>query len=75
MSSKQELLEEVLALPVEDRAYFIDSLIKSLNATDSEIDRAWIDISRKRWNELKSGKVQGISGEEVFEKIWKRFDK
>ena len=75
MSSKQELLEEVLSLPVEDRAYFIDSLIKSLNATDSEIDRAWIDISRKRWNELKSGKVQGISGEEVFEKIWKRFDK
>ncbi len=75
MRSKQELLEEVLSLPVENRARFVDSLIQSLNSTNSEIDREWIDISRKRRDELKSGEVRGMPGEELFDKIWKRFDK
>jgi len=56
MLSKQELIEEVLLLPIEDRAYIIDSLIKSMNPVAPEIDCKWIEISKKRLNELKSGK-------------------
>ncbi len=75
MLSKQQLIDEVLSLPIEDRAYIIDSLIKSMNPIDTDIDRKWIEVNKKRLNELKSGKVKGIPGDEVFDKIWKRFEK
>ncbi len=75
MLSKQELIDEVLSLPIEDRAYVIDSLIESMNPIDTEIDRKWIEVSKRRLNELRTGKVKGIPGNEVFEKIWKRFEK
>ncbi len=75
MLSKQELIEEVLLLPIEDRAYIIDSLIQSMNPIDSDIYRKWLEVSKKRLNELKSGEVKGVPGDEVFNKIWKRFEK
>ncbi len=75
MLSKKELIEEVLLLPLEDRAYIIDSLIQSMNPVDLRIDRNWIEVSKIRLNELQSGKVKGIPGDEVFNKIWKRFEK
>ena len=75
MLSKQELIEEVLLLPIEERAYIIDSLIQSMNPIDSDIDRKWLEVSKKRLNELKSGEVKGVPGDEVFNKIWKRFEK
>jgi len=75
MLSKHELIEEVMLLPIEDRAYIIDSLIKSMNPVDPDIEQKWIEVSKIRLNELKSGKVKGVSGDEVFSKIWKRFEK
>jgi len=75
MLSKQELFDEVLSLPVEDRSYLIDLILKSMNPINSDIDRRWIEISRKRLNELSTGKINGIPGDEVFDKIWKRFEK
>ena len=75
MLSKQELIDEVLSLPVEDRSYLIDLILKSMNPINSDIDRRWIEISRKRLNDLSTGKIKGISGDEVFDKIWKRFEK
>lgn len=75
MSTRQELIEEALLLPMEDRAYIIESLIKSMNPVDPDIDLKWIEVSKRRLNELKSGEVRGIPGDEVFNKIWKRFEK
>ena len=39
----------------------------------SRLDRKWITVAKKRLEELRSGKVEAIPGEEVFAKIWKRF--
>ncbi len=50
-------------------------LIDEVLSLNSDIDRRWIEISRKRLNELSTGKIKGISGDEVFDKIWKRFEK
>jgi len=71
MFTRQKLVEEALFLPVEDRAFIIDSLIKSMNPINPDIEQEWIKISEKRLDELKSGKVKGIPGDEVFNKIWK----
>ncbi|MCP4347344.1 MAG: addiction module protein [Desulfobacterales bacterium] len=71
--STEKLIEEVLSLPIEERAFIADSLLKSMNPVDSENDRKWIEVSKKRLRELQSGEVEGVPGDEVFKKIWKRF--
>ena len=69
------LIKEVLALPVEDRALIADSLLKSLNAPESLNDSKWIEASKRRLGELKTGKAKPIAGEDVFDKIAERFGK
>jgi len=68
-----ELIEEISSLPVEDRILVADSVLRSLNPPEAEIDKKWAKEARKRLNELRSGKVEAITGEKVFEKINRRF--
>lgn len=70
----KKLIDEAIALPVEERALVVDSLLRSLNQPESEIDEKWIVVARKRLAEMKSGSVKMVPGEKVFDKIWKRFD-
>jgi putative addiction module component (TIGR02574 family) len=74
MSAKQ-LIDEAVSLPVEERALVVDSLLRSLNQPDSDIDRRWAAVAQRRLVEMRGGSVQGIPGENVFEKIWQRFNK
>ncbi len=70
----KKIIDEAVSLPVEERALIVDSLLRSLNPPESEIDKKWAAIAKRRLAELKSGSVKTVPGEEVFEKIWKRFD-
>ena len=72
MNTKQ-LIEEVVSLPVEERALVADSLLRSLNQPESETDKAWAKEAKRRLDELRSGQVKGIPGDKVFKKVWKRF--
>ena len=69
----KDLIAEVISLPVEDRAMVVDSLLKSLNPPELDIDKKWSAVAKRRLAELRSGQVQAIPGDEVFKKIWKRF--
>lgn len=69
----KKIIEEAMSLPVEERAMVIDSLIKSLNPPDPEIEKKWAAVAKQRLEELRSGKVKAVPGDEVFEKIWQRF--
>ncbi|GJQ48342.1 addiction module component [Candidatus Kuenenia stuttgartiensis] len=69
----KDLIEEATSLPVEERAMVIDSLLKSLNPPELEIEKKWVSVAKRRLEELRSGKVKTIQGEEVFEKIWNKF--
>lgn len=71
----KELIDEVVSLPVEERALVVDSLLRSLNQPESEIDKQWVAVAQRRLVEMRSGSVAPVPGKEVFEKIWKRFDK
>jgi hypothetical protein len=73
MQTKQELIEDILSLPVEDRAYIIDSLKTSLNPINTDIDSKWIEIFGKRLKELQKDEIKVSPGEDVFDKIWERF--
>jgi len=61
-------------LPVEQRTMVVDSLLRSLNPPESEIDKKWAAIARERLEEIRSGTTAAIPGEQVFRKIWKRFE-
>ena len=71
----KELIDDAVSLPVEERALVVDSLLRSLNQPESDIDKNWSAVAQRRLSELRSGAVEAVSGEEVFQKIWKRFDK
>jgi len=71
----KKLIDEAVALPVEERALVVDSLLRSLNQPESGIDEKWILAARKRLAEMRSGSVEAVSGDKVFEGIWKRFEK
>jgi len=68
----QELIDEASALPLEVRAQVVESLLRSLNPTDSTIDEKWAEVAQSRLARLESGKVEAILGEEVFKRISKR---
>ena len=69
----KELIAEAISLPVEERAIVADSILRSLNAPDSEVDRKWVAVAQRRLMELRSGQVKPIPGEQVFARVWKRF--
>lgn len=69
----KELIEQAVALPVEERALVVDSLLRSLNSPQSEIDAEWAAEAKRRLSELRSGRVEAVPGETVFERAWKRF--
>jgi putative addiction module component (TIGR02574 family) len=71
----KELIAEVASLPVEERAFVADSILRSLNPPDSEVDRKWAQIAQRRLKELRSGTVHAVPGDQVFDKVWKRFEK
>ena len=71
----RELINEAVSLPVEERTVVVDSLLRSLNQPESEIDRKWVSVAQRRLDEMRSGKVERVSGEAVFDRIRKRFEK
>lgn len=63
------LLDEAISLPVEERAHLVDCLLQTLNPPDAKHEAAWAAVARRRLDELRSGKVTAIAGEEVFARI------
>lgn len=43
-------------------------------STKKLIDQKWIVMARGRLTEMRSGSAEVMSGDKVFERIWKRFD-
>lgn len=69
----EDLIEEALSLPVEERARVADLILQSLNPPDPSVEEKWVVEIRRRIEEVESGKVKMIPGNEVFEEIRKRF--
>ena len=69
----QELVSEAISLPVLERALIANTLLQSLNPPEATIDAKWAEVAKQRLDEIKSGKVKIISGEEVFQRVWERF--
>ena len=73
MPGTADIIHEAESLPVEERTVVVDSLLRSLNPPDPEIDQKWAAVAKRRLEELRSGRVKPVPGEEVFAKIRQRF--
>ena len=51
----------------------VDALLRSLNPPDPEMDRQWAAAAKQRLEQLRSGQVEPVPGEEVFARIRRRF--
>ena len=66
----QEVTNNALNLPPEERAELAHKLIESLDeGTDKEVESAWDAEIERRVSEIKSGKAKGRPAEEILAKI------
>ena len=72
MIKTEDIIREAESLPVEERVLVVDSLLRSLNAPNDGIDLKWAQVAERRLQELRTGVVKAIPGEEVFAKIFGR---
>ena len=71
--SKEKVLEQALQLPLEDRAELARDLLFSLEEpTPDENLKLWLEVAAKCMEDIDSGKVQPIPGEEARCRIQER---
>ncbi len=69
----KEIEREIRKLSPEERAELMRSLIADLDApADANVERAWLETSQRRYRELVEGKVKGVPGPLVFDRLRKR---
>lgn len=66
-----ELLEKALALSTQDRGLLIDRLIASLDEEPAEegVAAAWDHEIKRRIDDIRSGRVKTISGEQILDRL------
>lgn len=66
----EKLAEQVMNLPTESRARLADLLVESLDAGElGRIDRLWVAEAKRRRDEVRSGRVETVPGDEALQKV------
>ncbi|MBE9037684.1 addiction module protein [aff. Roholtiella sp. LEGE 12411] len=70
MRSIEQLTEEILSLPSASRVLLAEKIIESLEFdTDPTIQAAWTTEAKRRRDEIRSGSIQPISGDEALAQV------
>jgi putative addiction module component (TIGR02574 family) len=70
-----DIMERAEMLPIDLKLELVDRLLESISPSQKEIDELWKIEVERRVDEVRSGKVKPIPGEQVFEEIRNRFGK
>jgi hypothetical protein len=66
----EKLVEQAMTLPSESRSRLADLLVESLDADElGRIDQLWAAEAKRRRDEVRSGQVEPIPGEEALGKV------
>ncbi|MCZ7625957.1 MAG: addiction module protein [Candidatus Methylomirabilis sp.] len=66
----KKLAKQAMSLPTESRAELADLLVESLDAEElGQIDRLWVAEAKRRRDEVRSGRVEGIPGDEALKRV------
>lgn len=69
-TSVEQLVEQAMELPGESRAELADLLVESLDADVlSRIDRLWVEEAKRRRDEVRTGGVNTIPGDEARQRV------
>ncbi|MDC6168625.1 addiction module protein [Paucibacter sp. XJ19-41] len=63
-----DLAAEVLELPAEERARILELLIASFEPK-SKAQKAWMSLAQRRRDEVRSGKVVMVPGNEALTRV------
>ena len=62
--------QSVLGLPEPERAHLVHVLLESLDAPSStDIQNIWLSEARRRADEIDSGKVSMVNGEQLEREV------
>jgi len=75
MHGMNDIISAAESLPVWERALIVDSILKTLNKPVPGVDQQWLIVAKQRLEELRSGQVETVSGDELFAEIKDRFSK
>jgi len=64
--SINDIINEALTLKPQERYMIIENLVNSLNQPNTEIDKLWIEESKKRVEAVKNGNLKTVSYGDVF---------
>lgn len=65
-----EIYAEIQKLSDSDKEELLRALMAELDAPlDSDVEKAWLKEAQKRHQELAEGRVQGVPGHLVFERL------
>jgi len=68
----EQIAEEALALPSEARALLADRLVESLDPLeDGYIRQLWIAEARTRRDDVRTGLVKTVPGQEALDRVRK----
>ena len=66
MHSTKDIILEAAALPVEERIIVVDSLLRTLNIPNPDIDTQRAGVAKRRLAELRSRRVNPVPDDRVF---------
>ncbi len=65
-----QITDEAMQLPAESRVLLADKLVESLDSEEvDEIQRLWAAEAIRRRDEIRSGRVKAIPGEQVLDEV------
>ncbi len=65
-----QIAKEAMALPSASRADLAEKLVESLDrSSDEKIQALWVTEAKKRRDEVRTGKVKPVSGEEALARV------
>jgi hypothetical protein len=66
----EQLVEQAMTLSSESRARLADLLVESLEGDDlGRIEQLWISEAKRRRDEVRTGKVETVPGEEALRQV------
>lgn len=63
---RREIIELAMQLKPEERFAVAEELLRSVEGTDPEIDRYWLEEAERRLAAHRAGKVKGVPAEDIF---------
>lgn len=66
----EDIEKDIRELSGEEKRELLRTLIAELDPpADPNVEKAWLEASQRRYRELVEGKVKGIPGPLVFERL------